>query len=58
MSDNPVFAYRREVQEYLRASEHLLAAATSRPPFTEEELAMIRYYVAEVQKIHNGSSEK
>ena len=58
MSDNPVFAYRREVQEYLLASERLLSAATSSPAFSEEELAMIRYYVAEVQKIHNGSSEK
>ena len=51
MSDNPVFAYRHEVQNYLRACEHLLAAATTSPPFTQEELVMMRYYAAEIQKI-------
>ena len=51
MSDNPVFAYRREVQDYLRSCEHLLSAATTSPSLTDEELAMIGYYVAEVQKI-------
>jgi hypothetical protein len=51
MSDNPVFAYRHEVQTYLRACEHLLAASTVSPPLTEEERAMIGYYMAELQKI-------
>jgi hypothetical protein len=51
MSDNPVLAYRREVQEYLRASEHLLVAAAEPPSLTEEEVAMIGYYAAEIQKI-------
>jgi hypothetical protein len=51
MSDNPVFAYRREIQDYLRSCEHLIAAASNPPPFTQEELAMIGYYAAEVQKI-------
>jgi hypothetical protein len=51
MSDNPVLTYRREIQEYLRSCEHLLAAASTPPPFTEEERSMVRYYVAEVQKI-------
>ena len=51
MLDNPVFAYRREVQDYLRSCEHLLAAAATSAPFTQEEMAMIGYYAAEVQKI-------
>ena len=51
MLDNPVLAYRREIQDYLRSCEHLLAAATSSPPFTQEKLAMVGYYAAEVQKI-------
>jgi hypothetical protein len=51
MSDNPVLAYRREIQDYLRSCEHLLAAAATPPSFTHEELAMVTYYVAEVQKI-------
>jgi hypothetical protein len=50
MSDNPVLAYRREAQAYFRSCEHLLAAAVT-SPFSEEELAMIGYYAAEVQKI-------
>jgi hypothetical protein len=51
MSDNPLLTYRREVQDYLRSCEHLLAAAASLPSFSEEELSMVRYYAAEVQKI-------
>ena len=51
MSDNPILKYRHEVQEYLRSSEHLLVAATETPSLTEEELAMIGYYVAQIQKI-------
>jgi hypothetical protein len=48
---NPLLAFRHEVQAYLQASEHLVVAASSPPPFTEDELAMIRHYVAEVGKI-------
>ena len=51
MSDNPVLAYRQEVQDYLRSCERLIAAAISFPSFTQEELAMIGYYAAEIQKI-------
>ena len=51
MSDNPISAYRREIQDYLRSCERLLAAAAALPSFSEEELAMVRYYAAEVQKI-------
>ena len=50
MSDNPVLAYRREVQEFFQSSEHLLAAALSFPEYTEDEVAMIGYYLAEMQK--------
>ncbi len=58
MSDNPILAYRREVQEYLRSCEHLLVAATEPPSLTEEELAMIGYYVAQLQKLLPVSDEK
>jgi hypothetical protein len=58
MSDNPVFAYRDEVQVYLRSCDYLLAAATTPPPFTHEERAMIGYCVAEVQKILAVSTAK
>jgi hypothetical protein len=50
MPDNPVLAYRQEVQDYLRSCERLLAAAASFPSFSDEELAMVRYYAAEIQK--------
>ena len=57
MSDNPFLSYQREVRDYLRSSEHFLAAAaTSQLP--EEELTMVGYYVAEVQKILPVSSAK
>ena len=59
MSDNnPVFAYRQEVQDYLRSCEYLLAAAYTHPPLAQEELAMIEYYMAELQKILPVSREK
>ena len=51
MSDNPILAYRKEVQEYFQSWEHLSAAAASFPSFSEEELSMVKYYAAEVQKI-------
>ena len=57
MSDNPFLAYHREVQDYLRSSEHLLAAAAT-SQLSEEELAMVGYYVAEVQKILPVSTAK
>lgn len=49
------FALREEVKRYLSGCEHLLAAASNAPPFTEEELALIKYYVAEVGKIASVS---
>jgi len=44
-------ALREEVRRYLQGCEYLLAAASSPVPFTEEELAVIKYYAAEVGKI-------
>ena len=58
MPDNPFFAFREEVQDYSRSCEHLLAAATTPPPFTQDELAMITHYVAEVQKMLAVSTAK
>ncbi len=58
MPYNPRFTYRKEVQDYLRSCEHLLVAATSPLPFTEDEVAMIGAYVAEVQKIFAVSMAK
>jgi hypothetical protein len=51
MATYPNSALREEVQRYLTGCEYLLAAANSPQPFTEEELAIIRYYAAEVGKI-------
>jgi hypothetical protein len=51
MSDNPILAFRPEVQVYLRSCEHLVAAAGTPPLFSEDERAMIQYYMAEVGKI-------
>ena len=57
MSHRPIFDYRREVQDFLRSCEHLLAAAASPPSFTEEELGMIGYYTAQLQKLLPVSDE-
>jgi hypothetical protein len=50
MPDNPIFAYRREVQDYLQACERLLAAAISPDhlPLSKEEREIIAHYAAEV----------
>ena len=47
---------REEVRRYLAGCEYLIAAASNPPPFTEEELAMIRFYAAEVGKIPSVST--
>jgi hypothetical protein len=41
---------RKEVRDYLRSSEYLLSAALTphTPPFSQEERAMVGYYVGEV----------
>lgn len=33
-----------------RSCQHLLAAASNLPPFTQEERAIIKYYMAEIEK--------
>jgi len=50
MPDNPVFVIREEIQLYFRSCQHLLAAASNPPPFTQEERAIIKYYMAEIEK--------
>lgn len=57
MSD-PFFPFRKVVELYFRSCENLLAAATVPPPFTQQELAMIGYYVAEIQDFLAVSTRK
>ena len=40
-----------QVQTYLRACEHLLAAAQNNQQFSEEELQMVESYAMDVSKI-------
>jgi len=47
---------REEVRRYLAGCEYLLAAASNASPFTKEELAIIKFYVAEVGKIPSVST--
>ena len=44
---------RKGLQELFRHCERLLASAlmSDNPPFTEEELAMMKYYADEIEKI-------
>ena len=47
--------YCAEVQDYLNACEHLLAAAhTDKRQFSEEELQMIESYGMDVAKMHKA----
>ena len=45
------FSYCPQVQTYLRACEHLLAAAQNNQQFSEEELQMVESYAMDVSKI-------
>ena len=46
-------SYCAEVQDYLRACEHLLAAAhIHNRQFSEEELQMVESYAMDVAKMH------
>ena len=56
----PPMSYRKEVQEYLRSCEHLIAAALqlNHPPFSPEELEMVEYYAVEIAKMHAVLSKK
>ena len=48
-------SYCAEVQEYLKACEHLLAAAhTQNRQFSEEELQMVESYAMDVAKMHTA----
>ena len=50
MPDFPLPRIRKEIQDYARSSEHLLAAATTpdNAPFSQEELDLIEYYITEL----------
>jgi hypothetical protein len=54
MSDSPYPSMRREIQDYLRSCERLLAAALqpNHPPFSKDELDMVAYYGDEIAKMH------
>ena len=48
-------SYCAEVQDYLRACEHLLAAAhIHNRQFSEEELQMVESYAMDVAKMHTA----
>jgi hypothetical protein len=48
-------SYCAEVQEYLKACEHLLAAAqVDNRQFSEEELQMVESYAMDVVKMHTA----
>ena len=57
---SPLLSYSAEVQDYLRACERLLAAAAVRhkPPFSEEELQLVEYYINEVARMHAALTHK
>lgn len=47
-------SYCPQVQSYLRACEHLLAAAHNNQQFSEEELQMVESYAMDVAEIHTA----
>lgn len=52
-------SYCAEVREYLKACEHLLAAAhTQDRQFSEEELQMVESYAMDVAKMHRTFVER
>ena len=52
------FPFRNAVEGYFRGCENLLDAATVPPPFSQQELAMIGHYVAEIQKFLAASTRE
>jgi hypothetical protein len=46
--------YCPQVQNYLRACEHLLAAAQNNQEFSEEELQMVESYAVDVAEMHTA----
>ena len=52
-------SYCPEIQDYLRACEHLLAAAqVHNRQFSEEELQMVESYAMEVVKMQTALADK
>jgi hypothetical protein len=47
-------SYCTQVQNYLKACEHLLAAAKNNQQFSEEELQMVESYAIDVAKMHTA----
>ena len=47
-------SYCPEIQNYLTACEHLLAAAQNHQQFSEEELQMVESYGMDVAKMHTA----
>lgn len=47
-------SYCPEIQDYLKACEHLLAAAQNQYQFSEEELQMVESYAMDVVKMHRA----
>jgi hypothetical protein len=51
-------SYCAEVQDYLKACEHLLAAAhVHKRQFSEEELQMVESYAMEVAKMNRAFAD-
>jgi hypothetical protein len=61
MSFSPLPSVREEVQDYLNACEHLLAAMTPMSPhFSKEELELMEYYASEIAEkvlLHQAQSK-
>ncbi len=53
MTNTSLPSIRKELQECFRHCERLLASAfiSDNPPFSQEELAMMKYYADEIAKI-------
>jgi hypothetical protein len=56
MATHPHSDLREEIYQYLQGCEHLLSAASSPQPFTEEEVMIIQYYQDEIGKIRAVST--
>ena len=56
MPGAPLPPFQKEVQDFARTCEHLLAAAKTLS-FAEDELAIMRYYAIEVAKTVGAIAE-
>jgi hypothetical protein len=52
-SHSPHSFFRKDVQAYIRAREYLISVASVQesPPFTDEELQVLEYYVQEMARV-------